>query len=129
LSVSSVSSSSSSSIWWEEYLEKQKKLQQQAASDAVLELEAATAEKNVSAAVEEAGEKIASGAEATASVSVKLVGPSGMSGGASASIKWIEALVKEEEEEEDELSLVEDLAETLEEYLEELEEIDEAVNQ
>ena len=132
MSVSSVSSNSSS-IWWEEYLEKQKRLQQQAVNEAAFELQAAATEKKLSVAAEGAEvavEKAASTAEARP-VSVKLVGPSGMSGGTSASIKWIEALVEEEEEEEDddELSLVEDLAETLEEYIEELEEIDEAVNQ
>jgi hypothetical protein len=116
LSVSSVSSNSSS-IWWEEYLEKQKRLQQQAANEATLELQAAATEKKLSVAAEgaegaeKAVEKAASTAEARP-VSVKLVGPSGMSGGTSASIKWIEALVEEEEEDDDELSLVEKLAET-----------------
>jgi hypothetical protein len=61
-------------------------------------------------------EKVARGAGAGPS-GARGVGPSGMSGGTGASIKWIEALV-EEEDDEDEHSFVE----TLEEYLAELKE-------
>jgi hypothetical protein len=49
-------------------------------------------------------------------------GPSGMSGGTGASIKWIEALVENDDDEDDELSF----AEALEEFLAELEESKEA---
>jgi hypothetical protein len=58
-------------------------------------------------------EKVARGAAGALKPGVKSLSPGGMSGGTGASIKWIEALVAEEE---DEVSLTQ----TLEEYLEEL---------
>jgi hypothetical protein len=58
-------------------------------------------------------EKIAQGASGAKPAGMKLAGPSGLSGGSGASMKRIEALV---EDDDDELSL----SETLEEYLEEL---------
>jgi hypothetical protein len=92
LSISSVSDSTSA--WWEEYLEKLKKTQQ-AANGAVQE----TAAADVSGA--SAGEILAedgnlSVLEEKTVRGAKSPSPGGMSGGAGASIKWIEALVQEE---------------------------------
>jgi uncharacterized protein YukE len=76
------------------------------------DLEAVAADGDLSAMEE----KIARGADARPS-GVKFVGPSGMSGGSDASMKWVKAIAEEDDEDDD------SLAQTLEEYLEELEEL------
>jgi hypothetical protein len=87
---------------------KQNNFLKELASD----LEAVAADGNLSAMEE----KIARGADARPS-GVKLVGPSGMSGGSDASMKWVKAIAEEDDEDDN------SLAQTLEEYLEELEEL------
>jgi hypothetical protein len=113
VSVSSISGSSSSSIWWEEYIEKQKKLQEQALQKQELQQQSANvaiaAEKSVGGA--ESAEPAGTGSS-----------PSGISGGTGASIKWIEALVEGDDEDDAGSALVE----ALEEYLAELEEAEES---
>ncbi|MDR1874310.1 MAG: hypothetical protein LBQ90_04750 [Synergistaceae bacterium] len=113
MSVSSISGSSSSSIWWEEYIEKQKKLQEQALQKQELQQQSANvaiaAEKSVGGA--ESAEPAGTGSS-----------PSGISGGTGASIKWIEALVEGDDEDDAGSALVE----ALEEYLAELEEAEES---
>jgi hypothetical protein len=63
-------------------------------------------------------EKVTQASSRAKPAGMKLAGLGGMSGGTSASIKWIEALVEDEEDDDDELTL----SETLAEYLAELEE-------
>jgi hypothetical protein len=116
-------SSGSGSVSWEEYLEKLKKLQQQSIGEAALKTTAAASETKseikaaaVNGNLSATEEKIARGADARSS-GVKLVGPSGMSGGSDASMKWVKAIAEEDDDDDD------SLVQTLEEYLEELEEL------
>jgi hypothetical protein len=80
-------------------------------SELASDLEAVAEDGNLSVLEE----KVARGTAGAVKPGVKSLSPGGMSGGTGASIKWIEALVAEGENEE-EVSLTQ----TLEEYLEEL---------